>query len=98
MKHILKLFGIVFLAALTLPRSAVAQPSADEQKVFLMKIDAEIDPRTNRYSELALEEAEEIGADIIILEIDTYGGAVNDADDIRTRFLELEKPSLGFYQ
>lgn len=57
-----------------------------------MKIDAEIDPRTNRYSELALEEAEEIGADIIILEIDTYGGAVNDADDIRTRFLELEKP------
>jgi membrane-bound serine protease (ClpP class) len=92
MKHILKLFGIVFLAALTLPRSAVAQPSADEQKVFLMKIDAEIDPRTNRYSELALEEAEEIGADIIILEIDTYGGAVNDADDIRTRFLELEKP------
>jgi membrane-bound serine protease (ClpP class) len=92
MKHILTLFGIVLLAALTLPMSVVAQSSTDEQKVFLMKIDAEIDPRTNRYSELALDEAEEIGADIIILEIDTYGGAVNDADDIRTRFLELEKP------
>ena len=65
---------------------------AQETKVFLMKIDAEIDPRTNRYSELALAEAEEIGADIVIIEMDTYGGAVNDADDIRTRILEFEKP------
>jgi membrane-bound serine protease (ClpP class) len=91
MKHIFTLLGIVFLAVLTMPISVIAQ-STDEQKVFVMKIDSEIDPRTNRYSELALEEAEEIDADIIILEIDTYGGAVNDADDIRTRFLELEKP------
>lgn len=91
MKHIFTLLGIVFLAVLTMPISVIAQ-STDEKKVFVMKIDSEIDPRTNRYSELALEEAEEINADIIILEIDTYGGAVNDADDIRTRFLELEKP------
>jgi membrane-bound serine protease (ClpP class) len=92
MKHISTIVGIVFLAIHSLANVSFAQSSSDEQKVFLMKIDAEIDPRTNRYSELALEEAEEIGADIIILEIDTYGGAVNDADDIRTRFLELEKP------
>ena len=57
-----------------------------------MKIDSEIDPRTNRYSELALDYAEEIDADIVILEMDTYGGAVNDADDIRTRMLEFDKP------
>jgi len=69
---------------------------ADKQKVLLMKIDAEIDPRTNRYSKLALEEAEEIEADIVVLELDTYGGAVNDADDIRTRILEFEKPIVVF--
>lgn len=80
------------MMAVILPYSLSAQSSVDEKKVFLMKISAEIDPRTNRYSELALEEAEDIEADIIILEIDTYGGAVNDADDIRTRFLEEEKP------
>lgn len=68
----------------------------DEKKVLVMKIDAEIDPRTNRYSKLALEEAKEINADIVILEMDTYGGAVNDADDIRTRMLEFEKPVLVF--
>lgn len=65
---------------------------ADKQKVFLMKIESEIDPRTNRYSELALEEAKELDVDIVVLELDTYGGAVNDADDIRTRILEFEKP------
>ncbi len=64
----------------------------EEKKVLLMKIDSEIDPRTNRYSELALDYAKEIEADIVILEMDTYGGAVNDADDIRTRMLEFDKP------
>jgi membrane-bound serine protease (ClpP class) len=61
-------------------------------KVLWMKILSEIDPRTNRYTLLALEEAEDIEADLVILELDTYGGAVNDADDIRTRILEFEKP------
>ena len=64
----------------------------EEKKVLLMKIDSEIDPRTNRYSELALDYAKEIEADLVILELDTYGGAVNDADDIRTRMLEFDKP------
>lgn len=92
MKHTFTSLGIIAMMAVILPYSLSAQSSVDEKKVFLMKISAEIDPRTNRYSELALEEAEDIEADIIILEIDTYGGAVNDADDIRTRFLEEEKP------
>lgn len=71
--------------------------SADgEKKVLLMKIDSEIDPRTNRYSELALAQAKDLEVDMVILELDTYGGAVNDADDIRTRMLEFEKPLLVF--
>ena len=69
---------------------------ADEKKVLLMKIDAEIDPRTNRYSKLALEKAEEIEADLVVIEMDTYGGAVNDADDITTRILDLEIPIVVF--
>jgi len=69
---------------------------ADEKKVFVMKIDAEIDPRTNRYTELALQEALDVDADLVIIEMDTYGGAVNDADDIRTRILEFEKPVVVF--
>lgn len=69
-----------------------AQDSDEKPLVFLMKLDAEIDPRTNRYSELALEKAQEVNADYVIIEMDTYGGALNDADDIRTRVLEFETP------
>ncbi len=61
-------------------------------KVFVMEIKAEIDPRMNHYVELALEEAVDSEADMVIIEMDTYGGAVNDADDIRTMVLEFEKP------
>ena len=58
-------------------------------KVMLLKVQANIDPRTNRYTELGLAEAVEQEVDYVILELDTYGGALNDADEIRTRRLQL---------
>ena len=39
-----------------------------------------------------IDEAKNGNYDIVIIEMDTYGGAVNDADDIRTRILDFEKP------
>ncbi len=71
---------------------SAASAFQDSTKVLLVKIDAEIDPRMNRYTELALDRAKEINANLILIEMDTYGGAVNDADDIRTRFLNSEIP------
>ena len=62
------------------------------KKIFILEIRDNIDPRMNRYVELALDQATESNADIVIVDMDTYGGAVNDANDIRTRFLEYEKP------
>ncbi len=64
----------------------------EETKVLVGEIKSNIDPRTNRYSKLLLDEATEKDYDIIIIEMDTYGGAVTDADDIRTRILDFEKP------
>ena len=63
-----------------------------QKKVVTMNIDNVIDPRMNRYTELALEYAEKEEANLVIIEMDTYGGAVNDADDIRTRIMESEIP------
>ena len=63
-----------------------------QEKVVTMKIDDVIDPRMNRYTELALDFAEDEGADLVIIEMDTYGGSVNDADDIRTRIMEFSVP------
>lgn len=64
----------------------------DNTRVFVLQIRDQIDPRMNRYTDLALARATEVGADIVIVDMDTYGGAVNDANDIRTRILEYDKP------
>ena len=42
-----------------------------QKKIVTMKIDDVIDPRMNRYTELALDFAEEEEADIVIVEMDT---------------------------
>lgn len=76
---------------------AATQDKPNTQKtIFTFKIDADIDPGMNRRVKLALEQAEEIEADLIIIEMDTYGGAVNDADDIRTMILECQIPIYVF--
>lgn len=77
---------LLFLSGLS------AQDTKKDKRIFVMEIRDNIDPRMNRYVELALKQATEEQADIIIIDMDTYGGAVNDANDIRTRILDYDKP------
>ena len=78
-----------------LPLFSEGQTNTDK-KAFTFKIDEDIDPAMNRRVRLALEKAEIEEADLIIIEMDTYGGAVNDADDIRTMILESSTPIYVF--
>ena len=95
-----RLFAVFALFQLGFLYTAKGQNEDVEKKgrltVFKIDIKGDIDPRTNRYSELALEEAEAVNADIVIIEMDTYGGALNDADDMRTRIMNFEKPVYVF--
>lgn len=61
-------------------------------KVMVMEIKSEIDPRTTRYVELALEHAREIQADIVIIEMDTYGGVLTDAKETVDMIMDFKKP------
>jgi membrane-bound serine protease (ClpP class) len=61
-------------------------------KVMVMEIKAEIDPRMSRYVNLALDHAEEIEADYVVIEMDTYGGVLTDAKDIVDRILDFKVP------
>ena len=87
-------FGSISLLLCLFTFWAPAQniPPAEELRVFIMELQGPIDPRTNRYTKLALEEASEKQADLVIIEMDTYGGALTDADEIRTRLLEYPVP------
>jgi membrane-bound serine protease (ClpP class) len=62
------------------------------KKVFVMQIRSEIDPRTSRYVEKALHEAKKQQVSLIIIDMDTYGGMLNSADEIRSNLLECEIP------
>ncbi len=68
----------------------------EQKKVLVIEIKSNIDPRTTRYINLALEYADKTKAELIILEMDTYGGTVNDAKDIVELLLDLEIPVYVF--
>lgn len=69
--------------------SASAQTKS---KVMVMEIKAEIDPRTARYVNLALDHATQTKADFVIIEMDTYGGVLTDAKEIVDRIMGFKKP------
>lgn len=57
-----------------------------------MEIKNEIDPRMTRYVELALGHAKETKADIVIIEMDTYGGVLTDAKEIVDKIMAVQNP------
>lgn len=81
-----------FLFSILLVILVVSVVAAQEQTVMVMEIKSEIDPRTNRYVELAIDHAKKIDADIVIIEMDTYGGILTDAKEIVDRLMQYKKP------
>src|SRR3989337_594581 len=71
---------------------SMASLMAQENKVLVMEIKDIIDPRMHRYVDLALREAEDIKADIVIIEMDTYGGVMTDAKEIVDKIMHFKKP------
>lgn len=82
---------ILLIAFVTLMMN-ILPASAQQKKVMTMKIKNEIDPRMTRYVELALEHAHQISADIIIIDMDTYGGVLTDAKDIVDQLMDQKVP------
>lgn len=85
---------LLLLCLLAGTYTSLAQSSP--KQVFVMEIRSEIDPRTSRYVTLALAEAVKIKADYVLIDMDTYGGTLNDADAIRSKLLTFSKPVFVF--
>ncbi len=86
MKQIKLFFSITIIGLFTISLGQA------QTKVLKLNIDAEIDPSMNRYIELGLAAAETGEYDVVVIEMDTYGGLVNDAKDIVEMLLDFEKP------
>lgn len=61
-------------------------------RVMVMEIKDNIDPRMKRYVDLAIGHANSTEADIVIIEMDTYGGILTDAKEIVDAIMRFEKP------
>jgi membrane-bound serine protease (ClpP class) len=83
----MKKFALLFIAILP-----VVQLLAQQKTVMVMDIKSEIDPRTTRYVDLALKHATNIKADIVLIEMDTYGGMLTDAKETVEKILHFKKP------
>ena len=87
-----KLLYIAF-TILSVTSSSWAQSAKPAKtKVMVMDIKDEIDPRMLRYVKLALENAEKIKADYVIVDMDTYGGVLTDAKEIVDLIMDFKKP------
>ena len=89
MKRLIFIFCIILAS---LPVNA-----SDSLNVFYrIRLDQDIDKAAQRLVVLGLEKAEKAGADYILLDLDTYGGAVDAADSIRSAILRHDKPVIAF--
>jgi membrane-bound serine protease (ClpP class) len=83
-----KIKTLLYLVFLSVSFTTFAQ----KPKVMVMEIRDEIGPAMNRYVKLALENATANKADYVIVDMDSYGGAVGDAGEIVDRIMKFEKP------
>lgn len=86
-----------FVVMFSLLVACVAVHAADSLNVFYrIRLDQDIDPSAQRLVVLGLEKAAEADADYVLLDLDTYGGAVDAADSIRSAILRYDRPVIAF--
>lgn len=88
MKQLATIIAMVFLTAYAV--------MAEETVFYRIRLDSDINKASQHLVDLGLKKAAESGASYVILDLDTYGGAVDAADSIRTAILHSEVPVLAF--
>jgi membrane-bound serine protease (ClpP class) len=66
------------------------------QKVYVLRLQDEINAASARYISRGFEDAARDNAALVILHLDTYGGRVDYADTIRSRILDAFMPTAVF--
>jgi membrane-bound serine protease (ClpP class) len=92
MNKILIILGLIASFAIFSPLAAQDSSATAPTKIYVFEIFEEIAKPAVRNTQNAIKEAKELEADIIILHLNTYGGAVDAADSIRTALLNCPIP------
>ena len=73
-----------------------ADSAATACRIFVVTIDSEIHAKSARTLEKALKEAENLGADVFLMRLNTFGGALDAAEKMRTALLEAPFVTVSF--
>ncbi|MDR3268876.1 MAG: nodulation protein NfeD [Tannerella sp.] len=73
-----------------------AQPAAHQALVYKIEIKKEINQTTQIYLSRGLNEAQSLGADAVLIHLNTYGGLLDPADSMRTAILYSPVPVYVF--
>lgn len=76
--------------------SAFAANAGTPSKVYVIDVREEISPGMARKLGKALDEAQAQKADLVILNMNTYGGLLDAADTMRTRLMNFPIPVVAF--
>jgi len=85
--RLLTLFLAILISSLSI---------AKEPLLYVIEIKQEINASSSKRLSKGLKEAIELNADYVILHLNTYGGAVDAADSMRTALLNSPIPSIAF--
>lgn len=75
---------------------AAPQRSSPGETVYVLSIRGPIEPGLAAYLERGIDAAESAGARAVLFEIDTFGGRVDAATEIRDLMFDLSVPSIAF--
>lgn len=75
---------------------SIIKGKKDKTLIYSFEIKENIAAPIWRTTKLAMEEAEGLGADMVLIDMNTYGGEVSAADSIRTRLLNSSIPVYCF--
>jgi Membrane-bound serine protease (ClpP class) len=92
----LKLVVALFIAFFASNHAFAVSDSTKVYNIYTFKINQQIDNSAYKLLKDALQSAKVSNADYCILELNTYGGAVDFADSIRTTILNSEIPIICF--
>lgn len=92
------IFRIATMTCLTLlfTWSGWMKNQAQAQEVYQFSIKEDIGPNAWRTVKNAFQKAEEKGASVVLIELNTFGGMVNFADSIRSRILDSKLKTIVF--
>ncbi|MDE6369170.1 MAG: nodulation protein NfeD, partial [Muribaculaceae bacterium] len=70
--------------------AAASMQLATAEKIIVLALEDEIDARAWQHTKRACEKAVNDNADLFVIRMNTYGGALDSADSIRTALLRLK--------